>query len=82
MEESKIPTENQEQKPIKTKAELIAFAYDLGFAIIIPLVLLGLGGRWLDRAQGTSPLFLICGLLLSLISTGIIIVRKVKKFSL
>ncbi len=82
MEENNIPKEKEVEKPIKTKAELIAFAYDLGFAIILPLALLGFGGRYLDRSLGTSPIFLLAGLLLSLVSTGIIIVKKVKKFSL
>jgi F0F1-type ATP synthase assembly protein I len=72
----------KEEKPNapQTRNELIAFAFDVGGAIAIPLVLFAFGGRMLDKAQGTSPLFLIIGLLLSLISTGIIIWKKVKNF--
>ena len=67
-------------KAPETRAELVAFAFDVGIAIAGPLVIFALGGRFLDRAYGTSPIFLISGLLISLISTGIIIWKKVKSF--
>jgi len=63
-----------------TRAELIAFAFDVGMAVAVPLVVLALGGRYIDKTFGTSPLFLILGLLLSIISTGIIIWKKTKSF--
>jgi len=63
-----------------TRAELIAFAFDVGLAIAVPLVIFALGGRFIDREYGTTPLFLIIGLLLSLVSTGIIIWKKTKTF--
>lgn len=83
--------ENQEKQPVElqdnkkssvpaTKAELTSFAFEVGSAIAIPLVVFALGGRVLDRNFDTGHLFLIVGLLLSLISTGIIIYKKVKNF--
>lgn len=69
--ENKVPT---------TKAELIAFAFDVGGAIAILLAIFAFGGRWIDKQNSTTPLFLIVGLLLSLVSTGIIIWRKVRNF--
>ena len=63
-----------------TRAELTAFAFDVGMGIAVPLVVFALGGRFIDRAYGTTPLFLIIGLLLSLVSTGIIIWKKTKTF--
>jgi F0F1-type ATP synthase assembly protein I len=67
-------------KAPETRAELIAFAFDVGLAIAVPLVIFALGGRFIDRSYGTSPLFLIIGLLISLITTGITIWKKVKHF--
>jgi F0F1-type ATP synthase assembly protein I len=79
---SPIIPEVKEEKPNvpTTKGELIAFAFDMGFAIALPLVLFAGGGRYIDKLNGTTPLFLIIGLLLSLVSTGIIIWRKVRNF--
>ena len=67
-------------KAPETKAELIAFAFDVGIAIAVPLAIFAFIGRTLDNSYGTSPLFLVIGLLLSLISTGIIIWKKVRDF--
>lgn len=76
MEQEKKKQNNE----LMTKGQLISFAYDVGFAIIIPLVILALGGKFLDQRMGTSPLFLITGILLSLVSTTIIIYKKIKPF--
>ncbi|MES2060111.1 MAG: AtpZ/AtpI family protein [Patescibacteria group bacterium] len=67
-------------KAPETRAELVAFAFDVGAAIAIPLALFAFGGKKLDEAYGTGHTFLISGLLLSFISTGIIIWKKVKHF--
>lgn len=72
--------EVSDRKTLSTKADLISFAYEVGMAIAIPLVIFALGGRFLDKAYGTTPLYLIFGLLLSLVSTSYIIYKKVKKF--
>lgn len=63
-----------------TRSDLIGFAFDLGFSIIIPLVIFAFGGRWLDVKFDSSPLFLIIGLLVSLVFTGIAVYRKTKNF--
>jgi F0F1-type ATP synthase assembly protein I len=72
--------ESQKPKVPETKSEITAFAFDVGAAIAIPLVLFAFGGKKLDEAYGTGHVFLIAGLLLSLISTGIIIWKKVRYF--
>lgn len=41
----------------------ISVAFELGFAIALPIVLFLLLGRWLDSLLHTSPLFLIIGIL-------------------
>ncbi len=72
--------EKESKKELKTKGELIAFAYDVGFAIIMPLVIFVIIGHVLDDQFNTKPLFLISGILLSLITTAIAIYKKTKKF--
>ena len=73
--------DDPKDKEVK-KADLIKFAYDLGISICIPLVLLAGLGVWIDRKFNTKTIFLISGLLLSLITTSISIKRKVNKFKL
>ena len=72
--------ENKKEEGFKSKEDLISFAYDVGFAIMIPLVILLILGKFLDEKFGTGHLFLIIGLLLSLITTGVSIYRQVKNF--
>lgn len=79
--------ENNEVKPSvfetkapMTTAELISFATEVGFSIAIPLAGFVFVGVLLDKNLKTSPLCLIIGLILSLISTSIILLTKIKKF--
>lgn len=53
-------------------------AWELGYTIALPIVILGFGGAMLDKKFGTSPLFLLVGIALSLIISGIAVYRKVK----
>lgn len=63
------------------KKALIALVFELGYTIAVPLVVLELGGRFLDRHLGTSPLFLLLGIVLSLLCSGIYIYKIIKKYS-
>jgi F0F1-type ATP synthase assembly protein I len=56
-----------------------ALAGELGLLIVIPLLILLLIGIRLDRSFGTTPLFIIAGLILSFVVSAIAIARKVKK---
>lgn len=69
-----------ETEPPLTTANLISFASEIGFSIAIPLAGFVFVGHILDKNTGTSPMFIIVGLLLSLITTSIIILTKIKKF--
>lgn len=62
-----------------TTAELITFATDLGFSIVIPIALLTFGGRFIDKKFDTAPWFMIGGLLISVFVTGYIVFKKTKK---
>ncbi|MBI2098795.1 AtpZ/AtpI family protein [Candidatus Uhrbacteria bacterium] len=57
----------------------LALAWQLGYTIAVPIVVLGLLGRILDKRFGTSPLFLLLGILISIIISSIGIYKKTKK---
>ena len=57
----------------------VRLAWDFGWIIAIPAVAFGFGGAYLDKTQGTSPLFLILGFALALTLSSLGIRRKVKE---
>lgn len=63
-----------------TRNDLISFAMDVGFSIALPLALFLYIGILVDRSHGSKPTFLIVGLILSLFTTTIILIKKVKKY--
>ena len=63
------------------KKALIALVFELGYTIAVPLVLFALGGRFIDRHFGTSPLFLLVGIFLSLIGSSYLIYKIIRKYS-
>lgn len=72
----------QESEEAKTlKADLIAFAYELGIWIVAPLLVFLSLGIFVDKRFDTKPIGLIAALLLSLLSTGVSIAKKIKKFN-
>jgi F0F1-type ATP synthase assembly protein I len=54
----------------------LGFAWNLGYSIAIPLVLLALGGRFLDKAWSTSPWMLLGGILISIVISSFIVYKK------
>ena len=65
------------------KGELPSFsawqlAWELGYTIAVPIVVLALVGRWGDRMLGTSPWLLLGGVLLSIVISGALVYRKMK----
>ena len=54
-------------------------AWSLGFTIAIPLVILALGGRLLDKKFNTSPWLFLAGVLLSTIVSSWAVWFKVAK---
>ena len=58
---------------------VLGFAWRLGYSIAIPLVVLLLGGRLLDRRLGPHPWFLLGGLGLSfVITTALLFVESLR----
>lgn len=58
--------------------EALGIVWDVGLVIAIPTVLFALGGRWLDQKYGSSPIFLVVGLFLSVAVSGIAVAKMGK----
>ena len=54
-------------------------ASQIGFSIAIPLVILALTGRFLDRRFDSSPWFFLASLLLSFLVSAVIMYRHVRR---
>ena len=60
----------------------LSLAWQLGYSIAIPIVVLALGGRMLDKKFNTSPWLLLAGILLSLVvSTFAVYFKTIKILS-
>lgn len=57
-------------------AQAFGFAWEMGYTLALPLVLLALGGRLLDKWLQTSPIFLLIGILLSIGISSILVAYK------
>lgn len=53
-------------------------AWELGYIVVIPIVVLGAGGAYADKKFGTSPLFLFIGIIIAFTVTSIAAYRKIK----
>jgi len=73
-------TPNTENKSSFWQA--LGLAWELGYTIAIPLVVFALAGRLADKAWGTSPWFLLAGVILSIIISSYAIVRKLQEITL
>ncbi|MFH1193472.1 MAG: AtpZ/AtpI family protein [bacterium] len=65
--------------PDKKKSDMwqaLSLLGQLGYVIAIPLVILALGGRFIDKKYGTSPWFLIAGMFLALIISTFWVYKK------
>ena len=72
------------KKPINIERKYYVFAMkiagDFGATIAIPVVISALIGQKMDSLYGTRPLFLIIGMVLAAILTGLLIYKKAKKY--
>lgn len=59
----------------------LSVAWELGYLIAIPLVVLAFSGAWMDRKFGTSPLWLLIGIAFAFIITSVGIYRKIKEIT-
>jgi len=75
------PTQPNEgpKKPVDnglSLREAFGLAWEMGYTMAIPLVLLALAGRLLDKYYQTSPLFLLIGIILSIVISSILVGKK------
>lgn len=63
-------TEAEEERYKRARLRVIGLALEFGFTTITSFVLFLGGGIWLDRRFGTTPLFLLIGLVLAFLSVG------------
>ena len=57
----------------------LSLAWQLGYTIAIPLIVLALVGRFLDKRFGTSPWLLLVGIFLSIIISTFSVYYKTVK---
>ncbi len=75
--------DNKESKPEEKRQRsalwlALKIAYELGYLIALPIVILGFAGAYADKQFGTSPTFILIGITLSFIITSIGAYRKIK----
>jgi len=55
---------------------VVSLAWELGFTIAIPIVILALAGRFLDKKLGTDPWLILTGVILSIVISSYLIYKK------
>jgi F0F1-type ATP synthase assembly protein I len=61
--------------------QAFSYAWAFGYIVALPLVVLGFGGRALDRALGKTPWLFLLGLLLALVISSIWTFRTLLRLS-
>ena len=57
----------------------LAFSWELGYSIAVPLIVLALLGRFLDRKFDSSPILFLIGIFLSIVISSTIVYLKAVK---
>ncbi len=68
-----------QQSIFSSLALSLRLAWNLGYIVAIPTVDLGLGGAYVDKLYGTSPIFILIGFVLAAVIAGFGVYRKVKE---
>ncbi|MDD5437896.1 MAG: AtpZ/AtpI family protein [Patescibacteria group bacterium] len=74
--------QNEPKKPVDnglSLAQAFNLAWQFGYTMAIPLVVLAIGGRLLDKYLNTSPLFILIGIFVSIIISSILVGMKAVK---
>ncbi|MDA2935795.1 AtpZ/AtpI family protein [Patescibacteria group bacterium AH-259-L05] len=69
----------KENKEKSVVWQSISIAMQLGYAIALPLVIFAIAGRILDKQYDSSPIFLLTGVVLSLIISSILVFIKIQR---
>lgn len=79
MTESPVPLKTKNDAQRRALWQALSLAWELGYLIVVPLLLFGLGGRWLDHILGTSPWLFLGGMAMAVAMTTVFLVRKFAK---
>jgi len=60
---------------------VLSLVGQLGFIIALPAAAFGFGGAWLDRQFGTSPLFILLGLGVAILTSSFWIYQFVQRMN-
>lgn len=64
------PLKPAPEKPRKvTKWTMVALAFELGYIIALPIIILGLFGKYLDARFDSDPYFKLGGVLLAIVTS-------------
>lgn len=56
----------------------LSLVFELGYLIAIPIVVCALGGRLMDRYCGTSPVFLLVGIGVAMVISGMMVMMRIR----
>ena len=77
MFKGKLKRNNIEMKNSKTdKMSVFSLAFELGYMVAIPIVILALVGRIIDKKLDSSPWFFLLGIVISIIVSTYWIYKK------
>ena len=69
-------TTDMENKPKSPYWQAFNLAWELGYLIVIPLVIFALAGRYADHHFGTTPWLFLTGVVVAMGSTTVLLIRK------
>ena len=58
----------------------MSLAFELGFVIALPLLVLSQLGKYLDQQWGTWPVITLVGIALAMVSTGVWLYRRLAPY--
>ncbi len=70
------PNQNKTEDKGLSVAQAFKFAWEMGYTMAIPLVVLAIGGRLLDKHFNTSPMLLLTGIMISIVLSSILVGLK------
>lgn len=65
--------------PNQGLSQAMSMAWELGYTIALPIIILALGGRLLDKKLNSSPWFLLAGIGVALMISGTAVYYKTIK---
>ena len=75
-----LPVPAPQKKEPLNALQMLGLVGEIGTMIAVPAVLFGFGGAYLDKNMETSPLFVIAGLALALISSSLAVWHRIQPF--